>query len=277
VQSRYQVFAWLGPLLFLNWLSLAFLDPDATWPDPLMMGYFMGSLFAHPTLAAAWGAFGPGGFAWRFPLSLLWAISLPIAIAINISFYQGFDREPILVVGGCLLGQWLALQFPFWALALGLGLHLRHSDELTGRSNVGPIHFGIRHLLIVMAIAGVGLGIGRVAVSSIDLSGDGEMFAFAFLAVAAIVVTLPLLLGALMRRFAALGVLLALLFMGLVTAVEWPLFNLVGGSGPSKSIFIVINIGMAAVILGCALIVRSNGYCLYGRLRGIDSLPMTVL
>jgi hypothetical protein len=124
---------------------------------------------------------------------------------------------------------------------------------------------------MVMLIVAVGLGIGQAAVATIDLSGDDEMLVFVFLAVASIVVTLPMLFAALMRRLTVFGVLLALLFIGIATTFEWPLFNLVGGSGPSRSIFIVINIGSAAFIVVSAVIVRLNGYCLYACTREIDS------
>jgi hypothetical protein len=250
-------------LLTLSWLSIAFLDPDP--PRHVRLGYFLGSLFAHATLAAAWAAFGPGRFVSRFPLSVAWAMSLPLAAGINDVVNSGLG-DAMFVIGCCLLGQWLALQFPFWTLALGLGLHLRQRDEekeATGRQ----IQFGIRHLLIVMLILGVVLGVGRVVIANVKLSGGGETPAFIFLAAAAIVLTVPLLLSALMRRMAVLGVLLALLFMGAMTVFELPLLNRPGGGGPDLRHFIAINVAMAALILVSALVVRLNGYCLYTRAR----------
>jgi hypothetical protein len=229
-----------------------------------MLGYFLGSLFAHATLAAAWAALGPGRFAWRFPLSIAWAISLPIAVGIN-SGLNGFPNDIVILVGGSLLAQWVVLQIPLWTLALGFGLHLRHNEDVEGKGNGGQISFGIRHLLIIMLIVGVGLGIGRTIVSNVEVTRFREILVFIFLAAAAVVLTLPLLLSALVRRMAVLGVLLALLFIGVVTALELPLLNLLGGSGPSAHHFLAINFASAGLILVSALVVRLNGYCLYAR------------
>jgi hypothetical protein len=119
-----------------------------------------------------------------------------------------------------------------------------------------------------MLIAGVVLGIGRAIVTKVPSWGADEIIIFSFLAAAAIVLTLPLLLAALMRRMAPVGVLLALLFMSVMTAVEMPLLNRLGSGGPETKDFVAINIGIAALILLVALVVRLNGYCLYTRARG---------
>jgi hypothetical protein len=258
------VFAWVSPLLVLSWLSLAFLDPNPPGRDIVWIGYFLGSLFAHSTLAAAWVAFGPGRFVWRFPLSIAWALSLPLAVGICLGVHGGPD-DAIVVVGGCLLGQWLALQVPLGALARGFGLHLRQGDDGEGGAKVRQLRFGIRHLLLVMLIVGVILGMGRIAISNISFSGSREAPIFVFLATAAFVLTLPLLLAALMRRNAILGVLLALSFIGVTTALEFPLLKSLGGSGPEIGHFISINTTSAGLILVIAFVVRLNGYCLHAR------------
>ena len=76
-----------------------------------MLGYFLGSLFAHATLAAAWTAFGPAPAIRRVPLSFVWVISLPAAIGINVALNGGPD-DATIILGACLFGQWLLLQFP---------------------------------------------------------------------------------------------------------------------------------------------------------------------
>jgi hypothetical protein len=263
---RYRVFVWVSPLLLLSWISLAIVDPDSG-PHELGIGYFFGSLFCHATLAAALAAFGPGVFAWRFPLSMAWVLSLPAAVAINIALNGGPD-DGVVVVGGAVLGLWLVLQFPLWALAMGSGLHLRHTDDAERGEGGSPIRFGIRHLLIIMFIAGVVLGIGRVTVSNVKISGGAEISIFVFLVGAAIVVNLPLLLAALMRRLAVPGVLLALLFIGAVTNGELPLLTELGLSGPEMHHLITINVASAALVLASVLIVRLNGFCFYTRARG---------
>jgi hypothetical protein len=255
-------------LLFLNWLSLAVFDPNAGGPYFIVQGYFLGSLFAHPILAAAWAAFGPGPLAWRIPLSLAWAVSLPSAVGVNVAL-NGGPRDAVVVVGVALLAQWLILQFPLWSLAMGFGLHLQHNDDLDGDANGGQIRFGIRHLLMIMLIVGVGLGIARIIVSNVRISGTREIAIFLFLAAAAIVLTLPLLFSVLMRRLAGPGLILAILFMVIATASEAPVLNLIDTSGPKMSDLAAINIGTAALVLVITLVVRLNGYCFYARARGI--------
>jgi hypothetical protein len=267
---RYRVLAWILPLLILSWLSLALVDPNPV-PYDFMIAYFFGSLFAHATLAAAWGAFGPGAFGWRFPLSMVWLFSLPAAVGINIAFHGG-PNDGVVVVGGALLGQWLALQFPLWALVVGFGLHVRHGDEVERGDDASPIRFGIRHLLVVMLIVGVILGIGRVLVANVKITAGDEIYIFAFLAAAAIVLTLPLLLAALMRKRAVPGVLLALVLVSLVMVSEYPLLIQLGmAPGPDFQTIMAINAASAILVLATALVLRWNGFCLYTRGRKVHS------
>lgn len=256
------MFLWAGPLIALSWLTLALVNLDAlrhsarAW-ETCVMGYFFGSLFAHATLAAAWTAFGLGPLTLRLPLSLAWVGSLPVAIGINVET-NGGPRDAVLVVGGSLLGQWLLLQLPLWGLALGFALRLRHIDEVDQAAS-RHLQFGIRQLLIVTAIVAVVLAIGRAVLPHMPTAGS-EMSIFIFLAAAAIVLTLPLLLAALMRRRAVLGVLLALGLMGMVTALEMPLLNAFRLRGPEPEHFVAINAASAVVILLFALMARFNGY-----------------
>ena len=263
--ARFSVYLLMGPIILASWLTLAFLDPDPPGRNVYRLGYFLGSLFAHPTLAAAWMALGPGRLIWRAPLSIAWVLSLPIAIGINVSLHGGPPGAAV-DVGGCLLLQWLLLQLPLWSLAIALRLQLRHRQHKAAADDE-PIRFGIRHLLIVMTIVGVLLGIGRLVVPLIDLSGGGEVPIFIFLAVAAVILMLPLLLSTLMRRMALPGVLLSLLLVGIATAWELPLMSNLGGRGPDVEDFIAINVTSASLTLLCAFVVRLSGYRLESRPR----------
>jgi hypothetical protein len=265
VPRRYTVFFWLGPLLALSWLTLSILDPDPGGGviETLGLGYFFGSLFGHTTLAAAWTAFGPAPLVWRLPISLTWVFLLATAIGINLGLNGGPD-EAVLVIGGCLFGQWLLLQFPLWGLALGYGLRLRHVDDDGYGLDHRERQFGIRQLMIVTTIVGVVFGIGRLVVGQLRLDfGRGEAAIFIFLAVAAIVLTLPLLLAALMRRFTIPAVLVALVLIGLATTWELPLLQIVHrGPGPKAQDLVAINAITAAIMLTVLTIVRLNGYSL---------------
>jgi hypothetical protein len=264
---RYRVLLWTGPLIFISWLSLAFLDPDPGGGvyETIVLGYFLGSLFGHATLAAAWAALGPGPLLWRMPLSLVWVTMLAVAIGINVGVNGGPNEAPI-VIGSCLLGQWLLLQLPLWALALGFKLHLRHADELNQGFDPRQWQFGIRQLIITTAIVGVVFGIGRLVVTNLSerlnlVSGEGPIFIF--LALAAIVLTLPLLLAALMRRWALPGALVVLVLIGAATAWELPLLQSVHkGAGPGTVDLAAINAFTAAVVLLVASGVRLSGYSL---------------
>lgn len=259
--SRYRVFIWASLLVLVNWMTLALLDPDPPGQSTARLGYFLGSLFAHATLAAAWTAYGPLPLLWRLPLSLAWIGSLFIAVSINIGL-NGGPTGAVYVVGGCLLGQWVLLQIPLWALVLGMRLRLRHVDHDLEHRDSGQRQFSIRQLLVITAITAVVLSIGRVFVDNIPVGRETPIFIF--LAVAAIVTTLPLLLAALMKRMAVAGVLSALVLIGVVTAWELPLLRtLTGSRGPQTSDFIAINASSAAVILIIAGTIRLGGYCLY--------------
>jgi len=255
-------------VIVLSWLTLAVLDPDPGGgiSETLGLGYFLGSLFGHATLAAAWAAFGPAPPIWRIPLSLIWVAMLAIAIGINVALNGGPDDAP-LVLGICLLGQWLLLQIPFSGLAIGFRLQLRGTEA--AEESFDPRHwqFGIRQLIIITAIVSVVFGIGRLVVPLVAGLSQGEEPIFVFLMLAAIVLTLPLLLAALMRRMALPGVLLVLALIGAASAVELPLLqSFHRGPGPAAIDLIVINAFTAATILIVALVVRFNGLCL-GKVR----------
>jgi hypothetical protein len=264
VPRRYRVFLWLGPVLAVSWLTISLLNPDPGrgFIETLGIGYFFGTMFAHTTLAAAWNAFGPGPLVWRLPLSLVWVFMLAFGIAINVGL-NGGPGDAVLVVGGCFFLQWVLLQFPFWGLALGYGLRLRHIDDEGGDPR--EHQFRIRQLLIVTTIVAVVFGIGRAVIAAAGerINFRGEAPIFVFLAVAAIVLTLPLLLAALMRSYWAPAVVVALFLIGLATAWEVPLLRMVhSGGGPKVEDFISINAFTAGVMLLMLTIVRLNGYSL---------------
>jgi hypothetical protein len=253
---------WLcgGPLIGLGMLLLLLLDPDHG--EHLILGYLFGTTFGHATLAAAWTSFGPLPFLYRFPLSLLWLVSLVGVLACNIAWHGGPNEVP-LIMAGCLAGQFLLLQLPFWGLALLGGMKLHYCPSQPLLPSRRELQFGIRQLMIFTAIVAVVLGAGRFAVLRLvqfpSLNGEGPIFVF--LAAAAIVVTLPLLLAALLPRYAIPAVALVLLLTGLLTAWEVPLLrSFHGGPGPDTWHIVTINAFTAAWVLSIALVIRLSGY-----------------
>ncbi len=260
---HHRVLIWAGLVLAANWLSVALLDLDNPSRSTARVGYFLGSLSAQATLAAAWSVFGPGRLSLRVPLSIIWAALLPAALVVNIAIRDG--HEDVYPLGACLLGQWLLLQVLFAGVSGGLGLRLGRAAGVGNGADEQRFRFGVRDLLILMTICSFILGLGRLIVPRISLSGGGEVYIFIFLAVAAIVVTFPLLVAALLRSNSLVGVLLSLLLITVATGLELPILETLEGEGPTKEHFIAINLASAVLILVIASIIRLGGYRLFGR------------
>jgi hypothetical protein len=266
--QRDHVFLWVAPVIAVQWLLLVVIDPDAGSGllETLSIGFFLGTMLGQATLAAAWAPLGPGLLVWRLPLSLIWVALLALGIAINLGLHRGGPPgDFVILMGLCLLGQWVLLQFPLWGLALGYGIHLRHADDAL-ESDRRQRQFGIRQLIIVTAIVGVTLGMGRMLVArfatQIDLV-NRETPLFIFLGVAAVVLTLPLMLATLMQRFMIPGLAIAILLIVIVTACELPLLKLFhAGPGPKAVDFISINAFTSLIMLIVLGTVRWCGYSL---------------
>jgi hypothetical protein len=246
-------------LIVCGALLLLIVSPDGPGEDYLSIGYLLGTMFGHATLAAGWTAFGPGRFLWRMPLSLVW-------LGLN-AFFVSMHGPGILLFLACTLGPWLLLQVPLGTLVLLYGLRLQSSafDNAPAR----PLQFGIRQFMIFTAIVSVVLAIGRIGVIYLpQLTGAGaDEFIFAFLAIAALVMTLPLILAALLPRYALPSVLVVLGLIGGGTLAELPLLNALGarGGGPDLYHFIWINVFTVVWILGIAGLLRWAGYRLGSR------------
>src|SRR6185369_17161145 len=97
------------------------------------------------------------------------------------------------------------------AMAIGLGLRLSHSDNASPGSNLPQ--FTIRQLIVVTAVVGIFFGIGRIAVpmlQHIPWSARGLLVLASFGAMK-MMLTLPLILAPLLRRFTFPAVLLAII------------------------------------------------------------------
>ena len=257
--ARHRMYLWAGAMMALSWLSIALVQLHPT--DVIAIGYLLGSLSAQVTLAAAWAALAPSPLARRLIVSVGWIFSLWVAVGISMAISSA-PGSIMLVVGVLLIVQWLLLQLPLWSLVLGLNLQLRHYEEADVEARTVDLRFGVRHLFIIMSIAGLLLGAGRVLVPLIDMSGGRDIPIFVFLAVAGVVMTFPLLIATLMQRMALPGALLSLMFVGVATVGEIPLFQQLGGRGPNAYHFIAINTVSAAVVLVITAAVRLNGYSL---------------
>ena len=69
---------WAMVIVGVGLVLLGVIKPEPN-PKPLeylTIGYFVGTLFGHATLAATWTAFGPLPLVWRLPLSIGWVAAL---------------------------------------------------------------------------------------------------------------------------------------------------------------------------------------------------------
>jgi hypothetical protein len=250
------------PLVVVGLLLLVFLPPG--YLDHTGVCYLFGTVFGQATLAAAWTAFGPLPLLWRLPLSLLWVSALVAANAFNSVLYCDglFDFDYVLA--GCLGGQYALLQLPFWGLALTCGLRLQYHGANSPRPSARELQFGIRQLMILTAVVAVLLGAGRHVFTYVYPTAENQVSTtvfMVFLCVAAILVTVPLILVALLPRFAIPAVATVLVLTGLFTAFEHPLYYRLDSSGlPSGLYFVFINGFTSAWILVIALLVRISGY-----------------
>jgi hypothetical protein len=267
-RSRYFVLLPISVLLVFGWLLLAL-----SWPNPfvderivhLLIGALLGTLFGRTTVVAAWTALGPGPVLLRIPLGLLWIATdiVTVTLRLRADVYPP-DAGFTLVLGACLFSQWLGVQVPLWILAIAYRLRLRRPNESFAGGLQEDRQFGIRQLIIATTIVAAMLGIGRLVVQNTSgPSTDREWVILAFLGVAAVVASLPLVLAALLPRFALPAVLGVLMLIALATLWELPLLQqFPGGSGPELMDLVWINVFTSAWILAFAVAIRWSGYSL---------------
>src|SRR5688500_6078532 len=148
IPPRVRILLTLVPLLGIGWLCLAGIDPDGKnrLHEYIGLGHLLGTLFGQTSVLAAWSAFGPLPWYVRLPLAVVWLVLLLVAVVINMTLHGG-PEEILLLLFACLVGQWLVMQVPLWALALSYGLALRHRSEIdpaTENNGPGKLQFGIR-------------------------------------------------------------------------------------------------------------------------------------
>jgi hypothetical protein len=245
------------------------------------LGYLFGTLFGQTTLAAAWTALGPFPWYVRLVLAPIWLGILCICLMFNIGLHGGPDVAGLLLIAGCLFGQWILVQIPLWGVALGYGLHLQPRTDFVGSESLmgrvpRQLQFGIRQLLVLTTIVAVVLALLRalvlMIVARLDDRSLGEGAIFIFLAVAAVVMTLPLVMAVLLPRLSLLATLVVLGLIGLATYWELPLLSLLPKTaGPDTWHFIFINAITSAWILAIIGAMRLGGYGLSAANLGVAS------
>jgi hypothetical protein len=178
----------------------------------------------------------------------------------------GGDAGFLFVLGCVILGQWILAQTPLWGLSIGYGLRLRFTSDVHAATDRNERQFGIRQLMFVTACVAIVLGIGRVFITALamqELLQYRPLVIISFLAITGVLMMLPLLLAALLPRFAVPASLLVLVLIGLGTAGELPLLTMIGNTGaggPDSWHFYGINTFQAIWVLAIAGTMRAGGY-----------------
>jgi hypothetical protein len=249
-------------MLAATYLSIAFL-PIRSPREVVALGYFFGTLYAHASLAAVWTALGPGALKFRLPVSIIWILVLPAPAVINVALFGRPPLEFVVALWICLIGQWLILLLFISGVVWRFGLQLGRMRNATETAESEPrSQFTIRDLMVLMTLSACIIGLGRVSLPLLTTSA-ADLSVFIFLSLAAIVLNLPLLLAALVERFAIISVLLSIVFLAVATYFELPIMTAVGGRGPKPSHFVAINVFSSALIIGVAIVVRLNGFRLF--------------
>jgi hypothetical protein len=269
IPPRLRVLLVLVPLIGIGCLCLALADPGGGGKLPyLFIGQWFGTLFGHTSVAAAWAALGPAPWYVRVPLAGTWLAALIMAMAISDAWRGGTYGDTVIAhFAALLLGQWLLMQVPLWALAWTCRLELRHrndivpSDQLNGRAK---LQFGIRQLMALILVVAIVLGIMRTVLLWALVYGD--LFTYIFLAVAACVLSLPLIMAALLLRRAVAATIAVVVLIALATAWELSALHLFRNTpGTDAWHFVFINSFMVFWILTLISAIRLNGYGLVAR------------
>jgi hypothetical protein len=168
------------------------------------------------------------------------------------------------LLGASIVAQWGVLQVPLWLIASAYRLRLDYVGVSPVEFRVPKQQFGLRQLMIFTAIVAILLGVGRALVihiaPKIGFRPYDEVPVFVFLAVASVLLMLPLILAALLPRFALPAVGLCLLLIGVATAFELPLLSNLNMEGPKTLHFVWINAFSAAWVLAITVVMRVGGY-----------------
>ncbi len=272
VRTNRVFFISVGAILAISYLSIALIFLLASPMNVSSVGYFLGSLYAHASLAAAWATLGPGKLKFRWPLSLAWVLTLPLAIAVSLS-----SRPPpfnlVAVLGSCLFGQWLLLQLLLCAVVWRFGLQLGHKSDVDTTGAGSGSQFRIWDLMGLMTLSACIVGVGRMILPLLSASGN-EIINFVFLSLSAVFLNLPLLLAALVKTHAILAVLMSFMLLAVATYFESPILDSLGGSGPEFSHIVAINVFSSILIVVVAAVVRMHGFRLFVRKTNQPTKPV---
>lgn len=131
------------------------------------------------------------------------------------------------VFGLVALVQWMLMLGLFWPLLMMRGIRLHCLQDLPGDSPAKQKQFAIRELLIVTFAVAVFLGATRwwiLSQQAADQSTNRTVYFYGYLVLSNLLLTIPLLVATVLRRYGVVLTLIACAFAGLVTVSEIAVF-----------------------------------------------------
>lgn len=254
---------WNGAVLVaLGWLLIGGAVGFFSDETPFMLGLVVATMFQQTVLAAAWSALGPGKLLWRLPFSLGWACLMGSALALPLAIFEKVDGTIMFVI--TTAGFWFAGQIPIWLVSLIFGLRLRHQGYPPDAADAKSRQFGIGQLMTFTGFVALLLGAGRLVVASgwFYTPGRTDILLLGLLLATQLLITLPLLFGALLPKWSIPAMVVGLLFVIAVTYVEYPLASRIVGSSGSEEFWTLIWLNFFSVIwvLIFAAVIRASSY-----------------
>ena len=227
------------PITFLAIYVAFTLVTMALTPIPhgqyFFVGFSLGSLFSFTLLTTVWIVFGPGSRWLRWPIAMMLLGAIVLAFATK----DNSILAPVLVSQLAIVLTTLAISGVTW---WHFGARMQMRKALDPVSNQKALsQFGVRHLLIMMAVAAVLLSMARLIVPHLSRVRTNEIAIFTLLAFAACVLCFPVLLSQLSLKRAVWPTLLVLGFAVFATWSEVSLLALLRLSGPDFYHFAWIN------------------------------------
>ena len=230
------------------------------------MGLVLGTVFQFSLLAGAWCVFGPASLMWRMPLSFAWAVLTGLFMTVPIALRGDDPSAHIALV--IVAALWLVVQLVLWVTALCFGWRLRHQGTPPEKGGERQSQFGIGQLMAFTAFVAIVLAAGRLLLAyhlAQNMNPLGADWLFLTVMITAqVVVGLPLTLACLLPRYVVPSIAFCLVFIGIVSAVEAPVFlKVMGDPGPDPELalmFVVLNLSSTFWTLAFAGVVRWSGY-----------------
>ncbi len=235
---------------------------NGTGADSLL-GVAFGIPYGQLGFAAIWAVMAPTRVSVRVLVS---SVLGAVAIAGFVGFFGAIHFEDFVLLIVAVFGvTWILLQIPLWICRLGFGWQLQLVNGTASTDSHDELQFGIRQLLLWTTILGIVFGMARWGFAESNWGGhvfeSQTLIAFVLLGGFSFLLTAPMIWATLLKAYLYVTLPLAILFVGMVTLVELPVFNLcLDKSGnPSPLFWWLMNFMHTAVLLVSLFALRFAG------------------